>query len=146
MHPNAKPKVPIGNRMIIAERFFGRYQQVPCEYPEYGDCHRWLGSLNNAGYGLVGFQWADEHQPPGARYRGMIAAHRLALMHKLGRELQEGVNANHLCHRRDCVNPAHLYEGTQAETIRHARSQGRKFSTGKPTGTRHTRPYKRNAK
>jgi len=146
MHPLEKPKVPVGKRMIISERFFDRYETVECEYPEYGQCHRWLGSINNAGYGLVGFQWAPGHQPEGTRIRGMITAHRLMLMHKLGRELGEGMNANHLCHRRDCVNPDHLYEGTQKETIQHARSQGRAFSNGRPKGYKHPTPYKRRAK
>lgn len=44
--------------------------------------------------------------------------HRLALMWRLGRTLSEGLNGNHTCfQQRNCVNPHHVYEGTQVENM-----------------------------
>lgn len=47
------------------------------------------------------------------------------LAHKLGRDLNEGMQANHHCDRQTCVNPDHLYEGTQQENIDDAIRRGR---------------------
>lgn len=33
-------------------------------------------------------------------------------------EIAAGLQVNHLCHVRNCVNPSHLYLGTQADNIR----------------------------
>lgn len=43
--------------------------------------------------------------------------HRLALEYQLGRELIAGEQANHLCHRRDCINHEHVYAGSQSDNV-----------------------------
>lgn len=37
----------------------------------------------------------------------------------------DGEQINHTCHIRNCVNPAHLYSGTQKDNMRDMRSAGR---------------------
>jgi predicted XRE-type DNA-binding protein len=76
-------------------------------------CWRWLGNIRADGYGRF------------ATGEKTIAAHRYSLALKLGRPLARGEQANHACHNRRCVNPAHLYAGTQKENIRDAMQAGR---------------------
>lgn len=84
-------------------------------------CIEWTGSINNAGYGLIGY--IDDVN----KKSGMITVHRLALMLKLGRDLTAGLNANHTCHNRVCCNPDHLFEGTQQQKLEDMKEAGRFF-------------------
>ena len=43
--------------------------------------------------------------------------HRLVLEQYIGRLLGQGEQANHLCHNTKCINPFHLYAGTQKDNI-----------------------------
>jgi hypothetical protein len=47
-----------------------------------------------------------------------VLAHRLALSRKLGRALRREELALHSCDRPECVNPAHLRPGTDADNVR----------------------------
>ena len=51
--------------------------------------------------------------------------HRLVLEQFLGRKLVKGEQANHLCHNTKCINPYHLYAGTQADNIKDMMDAGR---------------------
>ena len=62
-----------------------------------GDCLIWLHELNAGGYGVASFQ------------QGERLAHRQAFIQSRGVAPREGVL--HLCHRRSCVQPSHLYDG-----------------------------------
>jgi hypothetical protein len=78
------------------------------------DCWRWRGAHNDDGYG----------QP--IRYQGRRRKpHVVALMLKLDRELAPGMQANHSCDVRDCVNVSHVYEGTQRQNVLDAVERGR---------------------
>ena len=44
--------------------------------------------------------------------------HQLVLEEKLGYDLRTGEQANHTCHRRDCIRPEHLYVGTHRDNMR----------------------------
>ncbi len=67
---------------------------------------------NASGHGLVAFE---------GRQRLL---HRFVLERRLGRTLSEGEQANHKCHQPACINPVHLYVGTQPENLAHYRLAG----------------------
>ena len=46
-----------------------------------------------------------------------IYLHREALENKLGRPIQEGMMVLHSCANKTCINPEHLYEGTQQDNV-----------------------------
>jgi hypothetical protein len=71
---------------------------------EYG-CHQWPKAV-------VGYYWRVKVQ--GKAY----PVHRLALERKLGRPIKPGFKALHTCDCKSCVNPNHLYEGTQGDNVR----------------------------
>ena len=68
-----------------------------------GDCLIWRGGLCGRGYGAISY---------GGRSH---KAHRIAWEQSRGLRLPKGMNVNHLCNRRFCVQPAHLYAGTTAD-------------------------------
>lgn len=79
-------------------------------------CWEWTGSTTKAGYGMV---WRDGKQ----RY-----AHRV-LYELLVGPIPEGLEIDHLCRTRNCVNPGHLEPVTGSTNV----LRGLK-STAPPTG------------
>ena len=68
----------------------------------FGKCLVWKYGLNQDGYGYL-------------RTDGkMQLAHRMAYVQAYG-PIPEGKQINHLCNRPYCVQPAHLYAGTQQD-------------------------------
>lgn len=81
------------------------------------ECWYWIGSKNKHGYGQVGF-------------KGQNKAHRLSWLMFNG-EIPEDMKVLHRCDIRNCVNPDHLFLGTQNENIKDMDSKGRRKSSPK---------------
>lgn len=96
-------------RNPLVERFWQKVDKngpAPTCRPELGPCWLWLAALNGGGYGQF---WID----------GQIRRY----VHRISWELEhgpspEGMDLDHRCRVRRCVNPAHLEPVTHAENVR----------------------------
>ncbi len=78
-----------------------------------GECREWQGKRTAKGYGLV-------------KVKGRwVRVHRLVLVLKLGRSLEEGEQAQHTCDNPPCIEPKHLKPGDQADNVQDMWSRGR---------------------
>jgi hypothetical protein len=80
-----------------------------------GGCWIWTGAVNRDGYGTLTYQ------------RKHVSAHRLAWTLMFG-PIPDGLFVLHSCPAGDnpsCVNPAHLFLGTQADNVADMASKGR---------------------
>lgn len=72
-------------------------------------CWLWTGPVDKDGYGVY----------------GGLRAHRFAYMMIKG-SIEPGLLACHTCDIPGCVNPDHIFLGTQAENLADQRKKGRK--------------------
>lgn len=83
-------------------------------------CAVWIGTINGAGYGQLGFC------EDGAQFN--VHTHWLAYIRaRLGGRAMFGdrVQFNHRCDVRLCVEPDHIYLGTPHDNVRDWRVRGR---------------------
>jgi hypothetical protein len=70
-------------------------------------CWAWTGPTDRGGYGMTTLG------------KQKVMAHRVVYELLVG-PIPEGLHLDHLCRRRECLNPAHLEPVTQAENNRRA--------------------------
>lgn len=90
------------------------------------DCWEWKRSYTNCGYGKI------------AHEKKHLLAHRVSYEIHKG-EISKGLLVCHSCDNKKCVNPDHLWLGTQKDNIQDAKQKGR---LPKQFGRKHTNETK----
>lgn len=101
-----------------AERFFAKVNvsgPVPEHCPELGPCHLWTGSMAGRAKDRRGRFHLDGK---------LVVAHRAAWTFSRGGPPPE-LRVLHRCDNPGCVNPAHLFLGTQADNMLDRDRKGR---------------------
>lgn len=88
------------------------------------NCWEWAGHIHKSGYGY------DRHPLSGLR-----RTHRISWYLHFG-EFDRSLCILHRCDNRKCVNPSHLFIGTQDDNMKDRQSKGR---TVNPVGSSHGR-------
>jgi hypothetical protein len=83
-------------------------------------CWIWVGKTNSNGYGLASWYKQGEKLPyrrGSGKQQKSVNAHRLSYALFNG-PIGQGMEIDHLCRVRNCVNPMHLESITREENIR----------------------------
>jgi hypothetical protein len=104
VNPHGRPCIP------LPDRFWPKVDKRGED-----ECWEWQGSRSR-GYGriLIG----------GAKGRP-YQAHRIAWELTVGHRLPDSIMVLHRCDNPPCVNPAHLFLGTQLDNMRDCAAKGR---------------------
>ena len=111
-------KVPIGikkrnkgwdnvKQLPLEERFWARVGE-----PDSNGCWPWLGTKRHTGYGKIRNHYKHE------------GTHRVSYTLNVG-PIPQGLHVLHKCDNPTCVNPDHLFLGTQADNMKDMFKKGR---------------------
>lgn len=89
-------------------------------------CWLWTAATDGHGYGVIG---------AGSKREGLLKAHRVSWQIHYG-QIPPGLNVCHKCDVPACVNPGHLFVGTDSDNARDAISKGR-FVFNRAHGSAH---------
>jgi len=113
--------MPVRVDRSVAKRFFSRVEKTQ-------SCWLWKGSLLSGTQHRVG-KFYGRIQIDGVRY----AAHRISYIIAYG-SIPKGLHILHTCDNTACVNPRHLYAGTNFDNMQDRKNRGRGY---RPVGELH---------
>lgn len=107
-----------------AESTLRRMETLSIPEPNTG-CFLWLGCVKRHGYGVVGVKRSGRTGRSGWRSE---AAHRVAWELANG-PVPPGLFVLHTCDQPGCINPKHLYVGTQFDNMQDSVRRKRSISS-----------------
>lgn len=99
------------------ERFWSKVDKTPGHGPQ-GECWLWTDKPNiRSGYGYFMIRRNNKHK--------LLSAHRVSFSLQFGNPPSDKPHVCHACDIPQCVNPAHLFAGTQLDNLRDCATKGR---------------------
>ncbi len=108
-----KARRPPKQRTTLAERFWQKVSNSGSD----GDCWLWTGRLGNDGYGQISAE-GRKRMAHRVSYELMVA------------EIPVGLELDHLCYVRSCVNPEHLKLQNRQQNCQNRSGSNSNSSTG----------------
>jgi len=109
--PYVTVRMPPDTPLIDRLEYYGWNKVVRKQ--ELGECWEWKGRVDNSGYGVLKFQGK------------VVRPHRAMWQIHNATTLLPGINALHRCDNPPCMNPAHIFPGTQQQNIADMHQKGR---------------------